>query len=154
SRYGLRISPDGKMLLWFGQIGRGDSSFKILVAPTNDPESSHEVRSPMRRGMRVDGITWSFDPGRLIYMDNFEGDENTRIVSVDTGFDRSVPLSPSYGIKAGLLKLSPQFPTEALIAHNGRDGRHFDIYRADLLSGQSTLVLENDGFAGFFALPS
>jgi dipeptidyl aminopeptidase/acylaminoacyl peptidase len=60
-------------------------------------------------------------------------------------------LSPQTGVTCGVQQLSRDFPSELLIRHNGRDKRHFDLYRANVATGESNLIERNEeGFTGYF----
>ena len=46
---------------------------------------------------------------------------------------------------------SHHFPSQLLIAHNAREKRYFDIYRADVATGDCVLLLQlNDGLVHHF----
>ncbi|UXN58752.1 alpha/beta hydrolase family protein [Phyllobacterium zundukense] len=85
----------------------------------------------------------------LIFRDN-AGDENWRIWSVDVETAEVRPLTPANGVKAYVQQTSRHYPSELLIAHNERDKRFFDIYHVNVANGDSSLMMENDGFFGIF----
>ena len=77
------------------------------------------------------------------------GDENWRLYAVRLDSGETLDLTPLEGIHAQIQEASPQHPEQLLVGLNDRDAQFHDLYRIDLTTGERTLVLPNDGFAGF-----
>jgi dipeptidyl aminopeptidase/acylaminoacyl peptidase len=95
-------------------------------------------------------IVWLHDDRHIVFFRDQGGDENWRIWRIDLQTGDTRPLTPESGVTSYIQEISHHFPGELLIAHNERDRRHFDIYRVDVASGESTLVQANEGFEGYF----
>src|SRR6185436_4520544 len=79
------------------------------------------------------------------------GDENWCAFAIDVESGEVRALTPQTGVTCGVQQLSRDFPSELLIRHNGRDKRHFDLYRVNVATGESNLIERNEeGFAGYF----
>ena len=63
------------------------------------------------------------------------------------------PLTPDPGVRSFLQQHSAQFPGELLLSHNARDKRFYDVYRVNVATGESTLLLQNDQYAWIFTDP-
>ena len=59
----------------------------------------------------------------------------------------TVSLTPERGVRAYVQEIGHRAPREMLFGHNARDGRFSDLYRVDVVTGQSRLVFENTEFA-------
>ncbi|HNB53482.1 MAG TPA: S9 family peptidase, partial [Anaerolineales bacterium] len=57
-------------------------------------------------------------------------------------------LTPFDGVAAQIISQSDKYPAELIIGLNNRNPQWHDIYRVNLLTGELTLLLEHDRFAG------
>jgi hypothetical protein len=72
-------------------------------------------------------------------------------LSIDLESDDIRALTPEASVTCGVQQLSRDFPSELLIKHNGRDKRHFDLYRVNVANSESSLIETNkEGFAWYF----
>jgi dipeptidyl aminopeptidase/acylaminoacyl peptidase len=60
-----------------------------------------------------------------------------------------VDLTPYEGVNAQVVKASHHFPEEILAGMNDRSPEYHDLYRVDIVTGERTLLQQNDKFAGF-----
>ncbi|MCA9437424.1 MAG: S9 family peptidase [Candidatus Omnitrophica bacterium] len=139
-----RLSPDGKHLSYLAPV---DGVLNVWVAPGDQPEKAEPVTQDKKRGIRM--YSWSYTPGRLLYLQDSDGDENYHIYSVDVEKKETIDLTPIEGVKAQIEQVSHRSPSVILVGLNDRDPQLHDIYRIDILSGSKTLVEENPGFAGY-----
>jgi dipeptidyl aminopeptidase/acylaminoacyl peptidase len=93
---------------------------------------------------------WAHTNRHLVYFRDREGDENYRAFSADIESETITPLTPEGGAKSYLQEVSHKFPQEMLIKHNQRDKRYFDLFRINVVTGESKLVFENPDFYDFF----
>jgi hypothetical protein len=91
-------------------------------------------------------------PARDLFRDQ-AGDENWQPHRVDVESDEVRALTPGPGVYSRMHQISAQFTGEALIAQNGRDRQHHDIYRVNVATGESVLHFQNDNFAWTFTNP-
>lgn len=139
-----QISPDGAQLSW---LAPRDGVLNVWVAPADDPAAARPVTRDTGRGIRIYG--WAYTAAHIIYLQDRGGDENWRLYAVRLDSGEILDLTPLEGIHAQIQEASPQHPNQLLVGLNDRDAQFHDLYRIDLTTGARTLVLPNDGFAGF-----
>lgn len=91
------------------------------------------------------GIQWYFwaqNNRHIIYLQDFDGDENWHLYAVDLTDNVIRDLTPFLGIRANEVHTDPKFPNQILVSLNLCDRRFFDVYRLDL----RTDALEEDNF--------
>ena len=141
----VRISRDGSRI---GFLAPLDGVMNVWVAPASDPSDARAVTRDAKRGIMF--YVWTHNPSILLYIQDTEGDEDWHIYAVNVATDETKDLTPFEGVHATMFPMSPKFPDEALIGLNDRDARYHDIHRVNILTGETSLVLQNDiGAFGF-----
>ncbi len=143
-RASAQISPDGVQISWLAPL---DGVLNVWVAPADNPAAARPVTRDTGRGIRFYG--WAYSGSQIIYLQDAGGDENWHLYSVHLESGFILDLTPLEGIHAQIQEVSPKQPGHILAALNDRDAQFHDIYRIDLATGERSLVLQNDGFAGF-----
>ena len=143
-RASAQISPDGAQISWLAPV---DGVLNVWVAPADNPASARPVTRDTGRGIRFYG--WAYSGAQIIYLQDAGGDENWHLYAVHLESDSILDLTPLEGIHAQIQEVSPKQPGHILAALNDRDSQFHDIYRIDLATGERSLVMQNDGFAGF-----
>jgi dipeptidyl aminopeptidase/acylaminoacyl peptidase len=144
--YNVRLSPDGKNLAWAAPV---DRVINLFVAPVTDAAAARPVTRITGRSIST-YFRWAHTNRHLVFFRDRDGDENYRAFSVDIENQASIPLTPDGGAKAILQEVSHKFPQEMLVRHNQRDKRYFDLFRVNVVTGESKLVFENPDFGDFF----
>jgi dipeptidyl aminopeptidase/acylaminoacyl peptidase len=161
-RASVTISADGSRLAWLAPL---DGVLNVWVAPASDPKAAVAVTADKGRGIRQ--YFWLFERDLLMYMQDDGGDENwaAHVVNVSTKEDRNLtaidqildaagkPIMLPSGKKmrptARIVGVSPKFPSEIILGLNDRNPQYHDLYRCNVLTGERTLLVKNDQFAGF-----
>jgi dipeptidyl aminopeptidase/acylaminoacyl peptidase len=146
SRSAGRISPDGKWLSW---LAPKDGVMNIWVAPVADPTQAKPLTTEKTRPIRA--YFWSPDSGMVLFINDKGGDENFLLYGVDVASGAQKALTPFEKTRAQVMGISRQVRDRILVGLNNRDPRWHDVYSLDLKTGVLTLVMKNDGFAGFDA---
>jgi len=83
----------------------------------------------------------------MIFFRDRAGDENTRLLVVDTDMPGAPPrlLTPAGGVKASLVRMPDDDPVHILIRMNQRNVSEFDLYRVNILTGDSKMLAQNPG---------
>lgn len=144
-RRSARVSPDGKRIVFIAPL---DGVANLWVGPSENLDAARPVTEVKDWNLGLDAI-WLHSNRHLIYFRQHDGDENWQVHCVDLETGECRPLAPGSGIRSFVQQISWHFPTEILVAHNARDRQLFDLYRVDVLTGNSALVEQNDGFTGF-----
>ena len=139
-----RISPDGASLAYLAPV---DGVLNIWVGPLNDPAAAQPITKDTHRGIR--SFFWAYTNDHVIYTQDADGDENWRVYCVDLSNNEVKNLTPQEGVAARIQEVSPRFPDEILVAVNDRDPQLHDIHRVNIRTGESSLLLENEGYASF-----
>jgi dipeptidyl aminopeptidase/acylaminoacyl peptidase len=140
----VRISPDGAHLAY---VAPRDGVRNLWVAPVADPQSARPLTQATDRDIGS-YFSWAFTSRHIVFFREHDGDENWRASSVDIDSGETVLLTPERAVRSFLQELDPRFPEEALLRHNERDKRFFDLYRINLVTGKEDRVYENRDYVG------
>ncbi len=139
-----KISPDGKWLSW---IAPRDGVLNIWVAPASDPAAAKPLTTEGKRPIRE--YFWAPDSSRILFINDKGGDENFLLYGVDLRSGVQTALTPFDKTRVEIVGISRKIKDRILIGVNNRDPRWHDVYSLDLETGKLTLVMKNDGYAGF-----
>jgi dipeptidyl aminopeptidase/acylaminoacyl peptidase len=141
-----RISPDATRLAWIAmRDGRATLHFRRIEDTTaRTVDTPRELRPPWI-GLR--SFWWSRDGKRLLFLMDRNGDENAHLYGVDVEAAEPVArdLTPLDGVRVEFHRALGNEPDVAIVGHNGRTGRLFDLYRLNLATGELTILAENPG---------
>ena len=143
----FRLSDDGAMLGFMEPAITSDSAPRMNVF-VQDLDGSTPVGAPRQLTHETErDISQYFWKGAdtIIYEKDFKGDENFHILTVDTQTGKLTDLTPFAGVRASIEDDLPDDPDHVLISHNQRNPEVFDVYRANIRTGQLLLVAENPG---------
>ncbi|MEE8170189.1 MAG: S9 family peptidase [Phycisphaerae bacterium] len=143
-RAGLQISPDGTKLAYLAPV---NGVLNVWVGPLDDPRSAEPVTKDTTRGVRR--YFWAYTSDHIVYMQDKGGDENWRVYTTNIRTRYTRDLTPFDGVAARIQEVSHKFPNEILVAINNRDPKLHDIHRINILTGERTLVQQNDGYLSF-----
>ena len=141
------ISPDGTRIAFLAPV---DGVQNVWTAPLADVAAAKPLTRVGDRDV-VSELWWPHDSRHVIFFRDEGGDENWQAHRVDVESGEIRVLTPGPGVRSEMHRISAQFPGEALIAHNGRNKQHQDIYRLNVATGESTLHFQNDDFAWAFS---
>jgi dipeptidyl aminopeptidase/acylaminoacyl peptidase len=146
ARSQARISPDGKWLSWRAPR---DGVLNIWIAPASDPAKARPLTAETARPIPLH--YWAPDASMILYINDKGGDENYALYGVDVRTGAQKALTPFEKTRVEIVGISRQVKDRILIGVNNRDPRWHDVYSLDLKSGGLTLVMKNDGYAGYVA---
>ena len=138
-RTDVLLSDDGAYISYLAPV---DGVMNVWVAPADSVEAARPVTQDTDRGVRM--YVWTYSPSHLLYVQDRAGDENWHVYAVDVESREAKDLTPYEGVSAFPSGLSRRFPDEVLIGINHRDPQYHDLYRVNVLTGDSHLVTEND----------
>ena len=141
-----QISPDGRWLSW---LAPKDGVLNIWLAPASDPQAARAVTQAVERPIRQ--YFWSPDASAVMYIQDKGGDENFLLYRVDVTTGAETTLTPFDNTRVQLVGASTTRKDKLLLGLNNRDPQWHDIHLLDLTTGELTLVLENNAYAGFEA---
>ena len=143
----FQISPDGRTL---GFMQPYQSRMNIFVQPAAKAGSKEGIRRLTDETARDIAGYFFKGPAHVLYVKDFGGDENFHVVLVDIATGKVRDLTPFDGVRANILDALPDDDAHILVTHNQRDRRIFDVYRINILTGNSERVAQNPGnFTGW-----
>ena len=138
-RTSVKLSHDGAHISYLAPV---DGVLNVWVGPVDVIEEARPVTGDTGRGIRVH--FWTYNPRYIMYLQDRDGDENWHVCAVNVETGESRDLTPYDGVQAIAKEGSPKFPDEVLIAINRRDPELHDLYRVNILTGASKLIVKND----------
>ena len=134
----VKLSSNGEYLSYLANLNGVLNIFTAKVSAIHDASS---ITKDTGRGIRQ--YFWLYDNKHIAYMKDDGGDENWCIHIVDIASKEDKTLTPEKA-NARIINVSDKFPEEILIGLNDRDESYHDVYRLNIVSGEKTLVLQND----------
>ena len=134
-----QLSPDGKMLAYLAPEKGVLNVWVRTVGQADD----HVVTADKKRGIRI--FFWQQDSEHILYMQDFDGDENWHLYQTNLKTKMTRDLTPFQGVQAQPQAPDPNFPDQILVGLNIRDRRLHDVYRINLKNGAVDLDAENPG---------
>lgn len=145
------ISPDGTRIAylapWRGRLN-------VWVADVDSLDEARCVTADDHRSVHI--YHWTDDPRWLLYEQDGDGDENWHVFRVDLEAPDAdaVDLTPFPGARVLGFELPVSRPGKALLRLNNRNPAEFDLYEADIASGELTLLAADPGqVAGLLCAP-
>ncbi len=147
------LSRDGAHISFLAPV---DGVLNIWVAPAEDLEAARAITSTRKPGIRYH--FWAYTHEHIIYVRDYDGDEKREVHSVNvfTKQDRNLsnakraperrPVANAVSKLLGVArveKMSAKRPSEIMIGINGRDANHYDLYKANVETGERTFFLMN-----------
>jgi dipeptidyl aminopeptidase/acylaminoacyl peptidase len=143
-RQGVRLSATGKHVTWLAPV---DGVMNLWIAPRADLAAAKPLTRDTGRG--ISQYHWAYDDAHVLYRQDRDGDENWRIYSLDVATGAVKDLTPLEKVSARIEGASPEHPTTIVVGLNDRDPRYHDLWKIDVVSGERTPLLQNEGFTGF-----
>ena len=135
----VRLSHDGERISYLAPV---DGVLNVWVAPVGAIEEARPVTQDTDRGIRF--YTWTYNPAYLLYAQDRGGDEDWHVYAVNVETEVTSDLTPYEGVNALPPEQSERYPDEVLIPINRRDPQLHDLYRVNIQTGESRLIVEND----------
>jgi dipeptidyl aminopeptidase/acylaminoacyl peptidase len=135
---GFQISPDGEYLSYLQPY---QNRYNIFVQKRGRRAA---VRISRETERDIAGYFWKGND-RLLYLKDFQGDENYHIVAVNRSGDEIKDLTPFPGVRAEIIDTLVEDEHRILVGLNKRDRQVFDVYRLNVQNGELQLVAENPG---------
>lgn len=142
TRFQGRLSPDGMQMSFRAPL---DGVMNLWVGKKGDNSSVKAITHDTGRG--IPSHFWALDSKHVLYIQDQGGDENWHLYSVDLDSGETIDLSPFEGTQAQMIAQSEQMPGLVIVGMNDRDPKWHDVYSVDLVTGERTLLSENNGFS-------
>ena len=139
------LSPDGLYLAYLAPSPDLGVLNVFVRKVTEDASKARMVTTDTSRGIRR--AFWAEDSVTMLYMQDFEGDENFHLWAIDVTDDAAEArdLTPGGNVKAQNVITNKRYPNELLVATNARDPKAFDMYRCAYQTGELVMDTKNPG---------
>ena len=141
----VRISHDGTRISYLAPV---EGVLNVWVAPADSIHGARPVTKDTNRGIRF--YFWTYNSDHIVYLQDRGGDENWHAYAVNVETGEGGDLTPYEGVQANPLPPSERFPDEIIIELNRRDPEFHDLFRVNILTGESNLIVKNDFGAAEF----
>jgi len=156
-----KLSPDGKYLAYLAPNDNGVLNVFVRNTADENNDDAIMVTDDTSRGIRV--YRWAPDGETILYLQDFEGDENFHLWAIgidsnnsnsngnsdnnisDNGQQVARDLTPGNNTKASNLITNKRFPNEILVGTNERDSSCYDMYRVQYKTGEKVMDTQNPG---------
>jgi dipeptidyl aminopeptidase/acylaminoacyl peptidase len=135
-----RFPPDGKKFAFIKPSIKGIPNIWL-----KDLESKNEEMITNNASQGISDFYWSGDGKYLLFVQDWQGDENYHLYSLELNNRVQKDLTPFQGARAQNIIISEQHPNQVLVGLNRRDPRVFDMHRINLETGIVTLDTKNPG---------
>src|SRR3984885_12200476 len=135
-----QISPDGRYLTYIAPDAK--NVLQVWLRVIGNPQDQVLTADP-KRGIR--SYFWTYEPDKLIYAQDTDGDENHHLHLVDGTPGKVKDITPFPGARAQVLAVEPKVPFQILAGINKNDPRKHDVYRINLQTAEVVLETENPG---------
>jgi len=146
TKAGGKLSPDGKWMSW---LAPENGVLNVWIAPVDDQSAARVFTHSKDRP--IEQYFWAPDSQSVLYIQDKGGDENYLLYGVDLATGEERTLTDLENTRVDIIGSSDTIKDRILIGLNNRDARFHDAHMLHLKSGELTLVLQNDGYAGFIA---
>ena len=136
-----QISPDGH---YVSHTEPYERRMNVFVEPREAVGQGKAVRITSETARDISNYWWK-NNDTIIYLRDFDGDENFHIFAASRDGSNSRDLTPFPGVRAQVVDELEEIEGEVLIGMNQRNPECFDVYRLNVLTGDLRLVAENPG---------
>ena len=140
-----KVSRDGRRLAFLAPV---DGVMNVWTSPLEAVDQARPVTKDRVRGIPF--YIWPYNPDYILHLQDTAGDENWHLYATHLATLETEDLTPFEDIHARVLALSSRHPDDVLVEINNRDRRFHDIYRVNMVSGESSLEFVNDIGASWF----
>ncbi|GAB2640366.1 S9 family peptidase [Nocardia goodfellowii] len=139
-----RLSPDGYRI---GFIDGVDGVANVWIGPVDNVAAAAPVTYD--RGPGIRSFLFCHDRSTLVYVQDFDGDENWRLYALDLSSGEVRLLTPGAGVRATILAHNHFHSNTMLIGLPSDDPRRIDPYRLDLTTGTLEHLESNPGYSNW-----
>ena len=133
------LSPDGQRITY---IAPAEGVLNLWIMDL-DGSNRRQLTFDDNRG--VVNYTWAENGRQILYMQDEAGEENTHVYLLDVETGDIQDLTPYDGVKAMVDATDRDQPDRVLIQMNRENPMYFDVYAADLTTGELELLQDNPG---------
>jgi dipeptidyl aminopeptidase/acylaminoacyl peptidase len=133
------LSPDGERITCIAPAGG------VLNLWIMDRDGSDRRQLTFDEDRGIINYHWAENGRQILYMQDEAGEENTHVYLLDVESGEVQDLTPYEGVKAYASNTDRDHPNRVLIHMNRENPMYFDVYAADLTTGELEMIQDNPG---------
>lgn len=134
----VKISPNGKYITFL-------KSYEGVLNVWLQNVSDNQEAIPITRSKDpIFHYRWAKNNDQILFFQDFKGDENSHIYSVDLKTSKIIDLTPFENVQARIIRGSEKYPDEIVVAINNRDPSYHDLWVINTRTGERRLAFENN----------
>lgn len=134
-----QLSPCGEYIAYVAPV---DDVMNVWVMNIDGSEP-RQITFDTNRGVRM--YFWAENGKHILYMQDEAGEENFHVYMLDAISGELTDITPFEGVRAFVSTTDDDFPNMVHINMNQNNPMYFDVYEADLETGELTMIEENPG---------
>ena len=134
-----QISPNGKRIAYLAPRDGVLNIWQRTVKGGDDQPVTSE------KGRGLSNYFWAPDSRGFLFLQDQNGNENTRLYFVDLETGAKRDLTPFEDVKVQVIASDKNIPDTLLIGMNRENKKVYDAYQLNLKTGQLDLAAKNDG---------
>jgi dipeptidyl aminopeptidase/acylaminoacyl peptidase len=145
-RFSPRLSPDGTQMTYIAPF-EGVLNVWIKTVGADDDR-------PLTRdaGRGISSHYWAKDGEYVLYLQDFDGDENFHVYRVSVADGGVTDLTPFEGVRCQISQITYDRPDVLVLSMNRRNPEVFDYYTLNVVTGEIVLLQENPGDVLYYDL--
>ena len=132
---GVSLSPDGRRISY---LAPDQGVLNLWVQDLDGGGPARVITEQRDRPQRA--AFWTSNGRYLISSRDGDGDENTVLVRIDPATGEKKDLTPPSKVRASLIAVDRDAPSELVVGLNDRDPRYNDLYVINVESGDRSLL--------------
>lgn len=140
TKFSFRISPKGDYLAY---LAPWNTRMNIFVQKIGSPDA---IRITSATERDINSFIW-VNNQKIVYLQDNKGDENYHLYVIDRDGSNFKSLTPFEGVRVGIVDdlIEADRENEILIKMNKEDPHYFDVYNANIATGELKLIEKNPG---------
>ncbi|MCK4593233.1 hypothetical protein KAU45_01935 [bacterium] len=138
-RFSPRLSPDGAQMTYIAPYEGVLNIWIKTVGADDDRPLTRDTGQGIRRHY------WAKNGEYVLYLQDFDGDENFHLYRVEVATGEVTDLTPFEGARCRISHITYDYPDEVVLYTNQRNPEVFDYYTLNVVTGEIILLQENPG---------
>ena len=136
----VRLNNEGDKISY---ISRRDKNVALVVTDLSD-NITHEF--PIQSARNMGEYVWSLNDDFIFVLQDTNGDENNHIIALNLKDKSKKDLTPFDGVRAEFVCANAKDNNELIVKINKRNPQWMDTYRLNIITGEMTLLFENNKY--------
>jgi len=145
-KFAPRLSPDGTQMTYIAPYEGVVNIWIKTVGEDDDRPLTQDT------GRGIFRHYWVKNGEYILYIQDFDGDENYHVYRVEVATGEVTDLTPFEGARCQISHITYDYPDEVVLGTNQRNPEVYDYYILNVVTGEMTLLQENPGEVLYYDL--